>query len=473
MNGNVASMLPAFHQGLPDKATMFGTAPLNAGNILHLQKALNAGVGNPAVSGGPALQIQSLEATLRVVTYTLQNIKFWKMIPKLPAFSTAEEYNLLREYGSEAGIFTNEGELAQLQDSLYERNVVVIKFLATQREISHPMLMVRPAHGNVVGLEAQNGAVWLLEQLERNLFFGNSAIIPQSFDGLDAQLFSDPAFFPSQVIDLRGRQPTEDDLEEGANRIVERYGVPTDLFMMPRTLSAIGRQFYPRERIPLPLQTNGIVGLSVQGFESSAGVIRFQPDVFIRPGRRHGVLTPPTSATSPFAPAPPSALTNSAPAGTTSLFDAASAGAYSYFATALNRFGESAPLQIAAPVTYAAGQSSTLSIVAGSANTTGFRLYRTQLGSTSITTAQLIREIPIHGQYVDDNFLLPGHGRGYMVQGNVNNMAFKMLAPMLKIPLATIAASIRWMQVMYGAMVVYSPLKNVCYLNMPDTRTLA
>lgn len=469
---NVASVIPAFHEGLGDKATMWGSAQMNPMAIQNLQKALAAGVGVPPVSGGPALQVQSLEATLRVVTFTLQNIKLWKMLPKLPAFQTAEEYNLLKEYGADNGAFTNEGELAQLQDSLYERRVAIIKFLSTQREITHPMLLVRPAHGNVVGLESQNGAVWLLERLERALFFANSAVVPQEFDGLDAQLFADPDFFPQQVIDMRGRQPTEDDLEEGANRVVERYGVPTDLFMLPRTISAIGRQFYPRERIPLPLTTNGIVGLAVQGFESSAGVIRFQPDVFMRPGRRHGTLTPPASATSPFAPPAPASLAGSVPGGAGSWFTGAAVGAYTYWATALNRFGESAPTIITAALTYTAGQFSTITIVSGGGSTTGFRLYRGTVGSVAITTAQLIREIPIHGIYVDDNYLLPGHGRGYLVQGNINNMSARLLAPMLKIPLGTIAASIRWLQVMYLTLVVYSPLKNVVYLNVPDTQTL-
>lgn len=468
---NVASVLPAFHEGLGDRATLFGSAQMNPAAIQNLQKALAAGVGVPPLSGGPALQVQSLESTLRVVTFTLQNIKFWKMLPKLPAFQTSEEYNLLKEYGADNGAFTMEGELPQLQDSLYERKVALIKFLSTQREITHPMLLVRPAHGNVVGLESQNGAVWLLERLERALFMANSAIIPQEFDGLDAQLFADPEFFPTQVVDLRGRQPTEDDLEEGANRVVERYGVPTDLFMMPRTISALGRQFFPRERIPLPLATNGIVGLAVQGFESSAGVIRFQPDVFMRPGRRHGMLRPPVSATSPFAPPAPASMAGTAPAGTGSWFDASSIGTYRYWATSLNRFGESAPTQISADLTFAAGQSSTITISSGGGNTTGFRIYRSLLGSTDINNAQLIREIPIHGRYVDDNYLLPGHGRGYLIQGNVNNIAARLLAPMLKIPLGTIAASIRWIQVMYLTLIVYSPLKNVVYLNIPDSRT--
>ena len=465
-----ANMLPSFQEGMPDKTTMFGSSALDPNSVQELQKALSAGVGVPALSGGTALQVQSLEATMRVVTYTMQNIKFWKLIPKLPAYNTAEEYNLLRGYGADNGAFTNEGELPQLQDSVYERRVAIVKYLATQREITHPMLLVRPAHGNVVGLEAQNGAIWLLERLERALFNANSAIIPQEFDGLDAQLFADPDFFPSQVIDLRGAQPTEDSIEDAANRIVEQYGIPTDLLMTPRTISELSKQIYPRERFAMPYN-DGKLGGAVKEFDSSAGTIKFHPDVFLRPGRRNGVLTPPAAATSANAPAAPAAVAEAVNAVTTSFF-AGNAAGYTYYATAINRFGESAPTASANTGAVAAGETVTVTITAGGGNPTGFRLYRANAAGAA-STAQLIREIPLAGVYVDDNFLLPGHGRGYMIQGNVNNISFRMLAPMLKIPMATIAASIRWIQVLYGTPIVYSPLKNVCFLNIPDTLTVA
>jgi hypothetical protein len=54
-------------------------------DVDSLTKALAAGSQRPPASGGSALRVESLEATLRVVTFTLQNIKFWPKIPKLPA----------------------------------------------------------------------------------------------------------------------------------------------------------------------------------------------------------------------------------------------------------------------------------------------------------------------------------------------------------------------------------------------------
>ena len=126
----------------------------------ELNKALYAGTGRGGAAdgvpvggaSGSPLRVESLEATLRVVTFTLGHIKFWKMLSKLPAFSTVEEYNQLTSYGGDNGAFTNEGDLPETQDSNYERKTALIKFLGTTREVTHPMTLVRPAHGNVIGL---------------------------------------------------------------------------------------------------------------------------------------------------------------------------------------------------------------------------------------------------------------------------------------------------------------------------------
>lgn len=193
----------------------FGSA--SQGELDELNKALTAGYQNPPLSGGNALRVESLEATLRIVTFTQQNIRMWKNIPKLPAYSTVEEYNLQSSYGSDNGMFVQEGELPQTQDAAYERKMAQVKFMGTQREVSHVMTLVRPAHGNVIALETQNGAIWLLERIERALFDGRSDVIPNAFDGLLKQITDDPIASSQNVLDMRGGPITEDALEEATN----------------------------------------------------------------------------------------------------------------------------------------------------------------------------------------------------------------------------------------------------------------
>src|SRR3972149_3050200 len=83
-------------------------------DVAELNKALEAGFQIGAgKTGGSALRVESLEASLKVLTYSASHIRFWKKIPKTPAYSTVEEYNQLTDYGGQQSPFVLEGELPQ------------------------------------------------------------------------------------------------------------------------------------------------------------------------------------------------------------------------------------------------------------------------------------------------------------------------------------------------------------------------
>lgn len=96
-------------------------------DIAELSKALEAGYQTGAgKTGGSALRVESLEASLKVLTYTSSHIKFWKKIPKSPAYSTVEEYNQLINYGGSQNPFVQEGELPQATDTSYALSLIHI-----------------------------------------------------------------------------------------------------------------------------------------------------------------------------------------------------------------------------------------------------------------------------------------------------------------------------------------------------------
>lgn len=446
-------------------------------DIENLNKALAAGTALLPTVGGDTLRVESLEGTMRVTTFTLGNIKLFKKAPRLPAYSTVEEFNLLEGYGQEGmGLFTLEGELPQLTDSQYRRKAAFVKFMGIQGEVTLPMSLVRTAHGNAVAIEVQNKAIKLMSQLEENLFKGNSATIPQSFDGLLTQILSDPAAAVGNVIDCRtvsaagsaAGQIMEDYLELGATIIIENFGVPDQMFLTPRALSDVTRQFYPRERIALPYPAEGRVGLSVKSFESSAGPIEFNSDVFLRPGRTGGASSPPTTATSASAPNPPAAVVPGAAApDALSRFVAGDNGNYIYGVTAVNRFGESAPTW-SGLTAIAAAQSTVVAITDGGGGTTGFKVYRTTVGGAA-ATARLMTEVSLAASsYTDRNIFLPGASMAVLFQNNLHFWSWRQLAPMMRVPLATISQSIRWMQLLYGCPIVYAPRKSCIFLNVRD-----
>lgn len=83
MHGNV---------GWRDYAGLQGFGQATAEEVGDLRKALSAGqdVNSPGVSAGEGfpLRVESLENTLKSVTYKMDDVRLWSALTKLPAFNT-------------------------------------------------------------------------------------------------------------------------------------------------------------------------------------------------------------------------------------------------------------------------------------------------------------------------------------------------------------------------------------------------
>lgn len=459
----------------------FGTAP--AGDVHELSKALEAGYQVTGQTGGSALRVESLEASLKVVTYTNHHIKFWKKIPKSPAYSTVEEYNQLLSYGPSSFAFTQEGELPPSTDTSYARRTQLVKFLGTTREVTHPATLVHPAHGDIIALENQNGILWLLERVENALFTADSSLAAdgesEQWDGMDALIDA------TSFLDLQGQPLSESPVEEGSNILVENYAYPTDLFLGTRVLSDLVKTMYPRERISLPAPVNGTIGQAINSMATQAGHIEFNPDVFIRQ-----LPSPPAAATSANAPATPASVT-SAVSGTDGDFNKGAASGtneYAYAVTACNRFGESAAVIIGAnqavtQVNKDAGVHVDLTIT--NAATIGafppeyFRVYRSRpLASgaavpSAVTDFSLVLQVAASSQAAggtttpdDLNFLLPFTNIAYMGELTPQVITFRQLAPMMRLDLAVLAPAYRWQILLYGTPILFAPKKWLRMINI-------
>lgn len=466
-------------------SAMNGFGMGTAEQVHDLEKALSAGYQNPPTSGGSALRVESLEGSLKVVTFTAHHIKMWKKIPKSPAYSTVEEYNQLVAYGSSATAFVQEGELPPTQDSTYARRTTLVKYIGTTREVTHPMTVVHPAHGDVIALENQSGILWLLERIERSLFNADSTLAfsgqSESWDGLDALID------PTSYIDLQGNPIQEADIEEGANQLVEQFAYPTDLWLGTRIASDLVKTFYPRERVQLPAPVNGQVGMSVNSVMTQAGVMELNPNVFITK-----LPSPSASATSPNAPAQPTGIVATVNTGVVNgaFNKGAPAGSndYNYVVTAANRFGESAPTAIqVANTTITQAQKDafrridltiTNSGSVGSFPPEYFRVYRTSplaVGSvpTALSAFSLILQIPATSQansgttaVSDVNFLLPFTSIAYMGEMTPSVLTFRQLLPMMRLDLAVLAPAYRWLIMLYGTPLLFAPRKWLRYVNI-------
>ena len=464
----------------------FGTSTV--GDVNELSKALSAGYQVSNQTGGSALRVESLEASLKVVTYSNKHIKLWKKIPKSPAYSTVEEYNVLSQYGAAGAFgFTREGELPQSQDSTYTRMTSLVKFIGTTRAVTHPATLVNPAHGDVIALENQNGILWMLERVEDSLFHGNSAL---SFDGESEQWDGlDSLINNANVIDLEGQPLQEADIEEASNLVIENYGYPTDMFLGTRAMSDLVKTFYPRERINMPAPSEGKVGLSVTSMATQAGTIEFNPDVFLRQGKQ-----PPAAATSANAPATPGAASTSAVNGVTTTASwaksiGAAAGNFAYAVTSCNRFGESAPRLIAAgAVGVSAAQNAAnnpIDLTINNAAAIGanppeyFIIYRADLAVGAAAPADLSQYSEIarfaattqgagaaNAVQTDNNAVMPHTETAYLGELTPSVLTFRQLAPLMRMDLAVLAPAYRWMIMMYGTPILFAPRKWVRLTNV-------
>lgn len=452
----------------------FGAGPqMTEGDLENLNKALVAGndVNNPGTAAGVGfpLRVESLERTLKNVTFRMEHLKLFKAIPKLAATNTVEEHNEISSYGLGEEGFVGEGDLPEEESSTYARKTAKVKFLGTTRTVSHVMSLISPAHGNVIANETVTGTMHLLKLLEKGLFYGDSDLSALQFDGFQKLISTlSPA---ANVIDMRGLPLDEDSFIDGCGRISDdpNFGVPTHAHMNPRVKTDLVKSFFPKGRYDIGAGTKGdMIGLDIKGVTTPSGDVTLEPNVFINDGGG------PTAAVGDSSKRPGNPTISTAattPPDAASQFGAADAGSYFYKITAHNDFGHSDPVAVdAGAIAVLAGDKVTFGVTPAASGVKWYQLYRTKVGG-AVGTTRLIARIPnISGagaQTVNDfNARLPYTTSVFLWQQNLECMSWKQLAPMIKIPLATTDARIRWMQLIYGVPVLYAPGKSVLFTNV-------
>ena len=476
-----------------------GQANMSEAQIQDVVKALEAthlsgqgALDNNSASGAP-LKVESLDRTLKHITFKESNIVVWKSIPKMAAYNTVEDYNQLTSYGQDAGGFNREGELPSEEDSTYVRRAQLVKYMGVTKAVTHPMTMVTPAHGPVIQREIMNGSLWLLRKLNKSLTTGDASIISEEFNGMYTQHKDNDAFLTFQqylnsevVIDLRGAKLSEGIIEQGAEAIVENFGVGTELFLPPKALSNFVTNFYSfKHIIPNTASLNNAqVGQRVNSFASQFGEVKLTWDIFLN---KDSSKTSTSAATSNRAPAPPVATSVTSVAATVanSKWGAGDAGSYYYAVAAINRFGLSqlTVLNTGALNAIVANGAVDLAFSAGAgANpTSGYVIYRSNPSATSVANATFYPLFRISeaqraagyegaaaGSVRDLNNFLPNTDQAFLIQNNDEVWAFRQLAPLMKMDLAIVSPAYRFMILLYGTPILFAPKKMVRFINIGE-----
>jgi len=456
--------------------------------IQALNKALTAGYGGAGkptdlVYGG-VLQAESLESTLKSVTFDMKNLKMWPAISVDKAYNLFEQYNRLIGVGSDSSPYIGEGGAPREEDSTYIRDGQRIVFFGTRRKVSHQMTLVRTTVGDVVAQQAKEGTMHLLKSVEREMYWGHAHFANPATGAQDGALSDLPAnsiamngllqqllkgdedtqqkskefegYGETRSIskDLAGAVLTQDDLEDLAVVALENFGSPSELHIEPLALSSFIKQFYPQFRSN-PGLANQTVGYDVNKMTTSAGTIEFKPNLFLRPrGRVRSVGV----AGAPNAPA----LTAPAAPSVDGSLD--SAATYDYVVTAVNDHGEGSPSAVLSAVAPGANGAAAITIgaVAGAKH---FKVYRKVNGAASGSEA-FIGNYKSSGTIVDSGAKGAGLGESFLLDMSSECMRFKQLAPLSKINFAIVTTALEFAIVLYGALFVYTPRFNCLFRNM-------
>lgn len=475
----------------------------NHQDVGALMKALSAGAitgretaDSLSASGAP-LKVESLENTLKILTNTQRHTPFFAKIGKKPATNTVEEYNQLVSYGSLEGGFTLEGELPEGADSIYRRKANHIKYLGVVGGVTHPMQLVNTGSGvaNMIAQETKNKVELMTKLIEGYLPFASSKIVPEHFDGFMAQHESGSeltlgGYYDSPlVIDMRGSVLTDTAVENASQTIIDNFGYGDIIISSPKTFSNFVTKYHANKLVnPVPQQVkDGLFGQRVKEIITQNTDVEIMQSNFFKFST--GKLTT-QLATSSKAPAAPTkdGVTPIAAVDDTSNKFTGFTGDYFYAVSAKNRYGESALTALSnSLVTVAAGKSIDMKFIAGvgaAEPATGFCIYRSEKNPTGTITDTVLYKIfevstteltagfdgGTAGIIRDRNRYIPNTDQAMMVEWDMDQvLAWKQLAPMMKMNLAITAPIQRFMVLCYGTPMLYAPRKMVRFINIGKT----
>src|SRR5574344_2641594 len=465
-------------------------------NVDALNKALAAeqitgrDTSDLTTASGAPLKVESLEKTLKHLTFRESDIRLWKDIPKKAAYNTVEEYNQQTSYGANRGGWNREGELPEEEDSIFVRRAQLVKYLGVTKSVTHQMTLVNTMVDSIMERTIKDGTMWILRTLSQGLYFGNEKLVPEQFNGFLVQQQESGAwasyddYMSSQhVVDLRGGVLTEDAIESGANSIVENYGLGTQIYGAPVVLSNFVKNFYGNKFIQpnTPALTNGIMGQHVQAFDSQFGQIGLNHDIFFKKLPSKTSASAATSQKAPNKPVwdatTPVAIQNSISG---SKWASTDAGNVYYGVVAINRFGESdMAIYSTAPAAAVANGAIDLKFADGGGvnKATCYRIYRTKVGGSATGEFFPLFEVSLDdltrgydgggaGIIRDMNRFLPDTDQSMLAQFDDEVVEFAQLAPLMKMDLAVLSPAFRFMVLLYGTPFLYAPKKMVRFVNI-------
>jgi hypothetical protein len=457
----------------------FGMAELT-----QLNKALEAGYGSDSASleGGAALRIQSLDTTMQATIQDNKHFRLFNRLPKPSATATVDEWTEQYGVGGVLGGSTNtESGEAEEAEGDYARMVGQVKYLSTYRKVS----LVLNAQNNIVSakaLEAANGSLQLLSDIEYLSFEGDDSIVPTEFNGIRRQI--ELLGSNDHVIDLAGA-PLDNihPISQAAETVwgIENFGTSTDIFTSGSVQTDLNNNLDPAFRVPLDGSGKSLTyGAHVAAIKTAFGEITTNQDVFVRDEKMKKVFQLRNPAHAKIAAklagnAPQGvAVAPSASGGSDSAWTSARAGQYYYAITGISKAGQSVAVTTA-QVAVATNGKVVLTITPSlGGDETGYVIYRSKQNGTSDMAdmremCRIPRALSGNTVYEDKNKDIPGSTNAFMLNLRESDHAisWKQFMPMIKIPMAAVNSPIDpWLQMICGYLRITKRRQHVVIKNI-------
>lgn len=482
-----------FNTGLNSGASQ----SMDAQQAEELVKTLQIGHANGlnapgSLVGGAALVAESLDSTLKSVTFDATNLVLWPSIAQDRAFSLTEQYVRTNSYGDGGSPYISEGGSSAMNDSEFNRHNQKVVFFSTRRGVSLASTLVRQALGaDPETRENQAGTLWMLEKLERELYkgladFSNagefdgaiSAIplklqnlnlsgaelqIIQGENDITAQMRAFDGFGGDNLViaDKKGLYLDETDFEEEANALLENAGRPNQCHLAPKSMSDFVRQFFPKERVNQLGMADGKAGYVVREMVTTAGGIQLKPNVFLKPKQK-------SKSQPDRAGVPVGTLVFGAYAYGAAASELKAGEVYGYAVAPCNEQGENVAQPVAANATVPSnGEKVSFTITDASSNATHYAVYRTaSTGSGNKEFIGFVRRAAGATTFTDLGKKVQGSANAYMLDMRPEIMVWRQLAPLMKINLAPITTAKEWLLWLAGTLIIFAPRKSGFFKNI-------
>jgi len=454
------------------------------GGLRAIQEALNksmvAGyeVNLPAMTGGGALRLESLESDLKKLIVDEQSTALFNdlLASKRPANSTIEQFTTIDSIG-EAETYLEADAPSEIDHGL-TRHTIQVKYIGAVGKVSNVAATVK-TQTDPVSLVKRLNNLAIKVKANKVSYNGNSTFVASEFDGLYYSL-QKSNYATTNIIDMAGSRPTIESFNAAINAISQQKGYVTA--NVRAYLSPSAKQNYKAELLK---EKRYIVGGAASGMRSDRaeaamdsfrknmiaydeGEMPMRKDIFLEPRYTPGNSTiyPLTdsvgtsfAAIGSKAPNTP-VIAAATPTGDTT--SGLSANYYTYAVRAVNKFGHKSAAVESGSIQVQANQNVTFTITEGGSSTanvaTAYEFYRKLTSSSGLSSYQFLFTCAVATPMVDKGKYLPNTSRIYVVDFDMDEvLQYAQLLDFALFPLATSVDATTWLQRLYGVLMIYNP----------------